>query len=245
MTNTHSTRDLRKVATDTRGELNDTLLTVQRQLSNKIDENTSRIVNELNNLRKTMLSIEARIMPRIFALMPAEKESDFIKYVACNRRLLLVSRKSFKALKNLGRQEFTVIFFCEGDITHRAPHEGYKLVKPNEFLRKYGQWIALGLKLLKFALQASPLPDIIPADLPDLLIVSKDVVANKIVEYTNAVLDDAIKSTNLSMQETDGAKAVRDVNLSTMIVLDEGMQRAFLGIIFCFIADEFFSGLYR
>ena len=129
----------------------------------------------------------------------------------------------------LGREELLVVFFCEGDITHRAPHPGYKLIKPNEFLRKYGKWIALGLQLLQFALQASPLPVALPAGLPNLVIVSKDAVAGKIIEYTNDVLNSASASIMEAGTGT-GGEVPKEVQANgTGAVLDEGMQRTFLG----------------
>lgn len=76
ITNAHSTKDLKEKVAEARGDMVETVI---RQVSMKIDESTDKILNQIESVRRQMLSIESHLMPRIFMLSPYQKEHTFIQ----------------------------------------------------------------------------------------------------------------------------------------------------------------------
>jgi hypothetical protein len=213
MTNTHSTKELKKREEETRADLKDTIQSVGRTLSTKMDVQHAELMQELANVRMQMLSIESRTVPRIFAIQPKPKDRSHL----------------FNRIKALGREDLMLNFFCEAEVPHLAPHPGYELHRPSEFIRKYGPMIAISLRVLQYAIKVSPLPvgEIIPKELIDMVGMSAKDVTGKMIGYTNGMLADYAKEID-GMAHEKTIAPLKGVQDGSRTVMDEGMQKAFI-----------------
>lgn len=111
-------------------------------LHNKVDsikQDTTKILSELNTLRTTIISFNLYDVPRMFVVVPADKN------------------RLWEKVASIGYQKFYLYPLCEHpDCPHFTDDPGYLINEPTEFPKKAGpiismccSFLSVGLNLLK------------------------------------------------------------------------------------------------
>jgi hypothetical protein len=166
-----------------------------------------------------LLNLKHRTLPRIFAIRPKPKPE---KKEGLWQRMTRQGKAIFNFSSTSGMEEVMLHFYCEAEVPHLAPHEGYAFVRPTDFMRAYGPMVAASLRMLQYSFKVSPLPvgEIIPLSITEPSAKNVYVFNNKLFEYTVSMLE----SVAGDVEKSKGRDGTFQVKMS------EHMQQRFKGM---------------
>jgi hypothetical protein len=163
--------------------------------SDRIDANTQEILNQMRYVMTQMYELKEFTTPRYFFVLPAQRHD----WAAIN------------TVQNLFQVHYKLYFLCECSDEpkelHIAPHEGYSIKKPQEFIARYGSYLRTTLSVIKFLLALGSFV------IPGLGNVST-VVGNPSFYKSSTALNDIKKSVKFveSLLDRTGTKLSRAVS---------------------------------
>jgi hypothetical protein len=106
----------------------------------RIDTNTQEILNQMRYVMTQMYELQEFTTPRYFFILPA-KRYDW---------------EALNTVQDWFQVHYKLYFFCEcsdePEKLHVAPHDGYTIKKPREFIARYGSYLRNTLRIAQLLL---------------------------------------------------------------------------------------------